>query len=63
VREVGKYYLLANFAGYGNKGDAVEVVRTIGDLVLVKNGDKQFCVEKIKAISICPVHPQQAPQR
>lgn len=59
----GKYHLLINLPGYGNKGDKVEVVRSIGQLVMVKNGDKQFCVEKYKALSICPVQPQQVQQR
>ena len=57
-----KYYLLMNFPGYGNKGDAVEVVRIMGELALVDNGDKQFCVERIK-LSICQAHPQQEVRR
>ena len=56
AQEAGKYYLLANFSGYGNQGDVVEIVRKSGELCVVKNGDKQFCIEN-KYLSICQVHP------
>lgn len=58
----GKYFLLANFAGFGNKGDVVEVVRTIGDLVMVKNGGKQFCVER-NNLSLCQAFQRQGVPR
>lgn len=52
---MGKYRLIENFPGYGYAGDVVEVKRIMGELVVVTNGLKQFCVEKSK-LSLCPVH-------
>ncbi len=57
-----KYYLETNFQGYGYRGDQVEVVRKNGDLALVKNGNKKFCVDK-KHLKKWPVHQQQAAQK
>ena len=53
----GKYYLLSTFPGYGNKGDVVNLVRTMGRLSMVSNGGKQFCIDTIN-LSLC-----QAPQQ
>lgn len=44
--------LLVNLIGFGNKGDAVTVLRTNGDLWLVSNGITTFAVERIN-LSIC----------
>ena len=59
---VGDKYLLATFPGFGNKGDVVKVVRAMGELSVVSNGPKQFCIETIN-LSICPVHPPLVQQR
>lgn len=45
--------LLVSLIGFGNKGDAVTVLRTNGDLVLVSNGIKKFSIDKIN-LSLCP---------
>lgn len=52
-----KHRLLVNLYGYGNKGDALTILRTNGELVLVSNGIKKFSIER-KYISICqhPLH-------
>lgn len=54
-----KHRLLVNLYGYGNKGDALTILRTIGELVLVSNGIKKFSIER-KYISICPHQHRQA---
>lgn len=50
--------LLVNLSGYGNKGDAVTILRNNGTIVLVSNGVKKFSIERIN-LAICP-HQQQA---
>lgn len=53
-----KYYLLTTFPGYGYKGDVVSLLKTNGETVIVKNGDKKFCINKDN-LSICQAPQQQ----
>lgn len=60
-KKVVEYRLIENFPGYGRKGDRVQMIMAIGDLWIVTNGSKQFCIEKNK-LSICPAFQQQEVQ-
>jgi hypothetical protein len=45
-------FVIAAVPGYANKGDRVEVVKTAGDLSLIKIGMKKIAV-KTETLSIC----------
>ncbi len=59
--EAVKYRLITTLPGVGYKGDAVKIIRTMGILSMVSNGQKTFVIEK-NNLSLCPLQ-QQAPAK
>lgn len=56
-----KHRLLVNLYGYGNKGDALTVLKISGELAIVSNGVKKFSIER-KYLSLCQQCQQQEVQ-